>query len=103
MAQIPSATWQVTYRAKRDKSDFGFVWFTTAKDVSPSPIATGTHDGPNDAAGLTDSTASFASAGVMVSDFVQNTSHGGGAALTAFTATTVTAALSPATLATGAL
>lgn len=32
--QIPASTWDVTYRARRDKADFGFFWFENAKDIS---------------------------------------------------------------------
>ena len=35
-SQIPASTWNVTYRAKRDKADLGFVWLTTADDISLS-------------------------------------------------------------------
>lgn len=32
--QIRDSTWDVTYRLKRDKADFGFVWFTNAYDIT---------------------------------------------------------------------
>ena len=31
---ITGSTWNVTYRVKRDKADFGFFWFTNAHDIS---------------------------------------------------------------------
>ena len=35
-AIIPASTWTATYRAKRDKADFGFVWLTpSAPDITP--------------------------------------------------------------------
>ena len=34
--QIRTSTWDVTYRLRRDKADFGFVWFTNSKDISLS-------------------------------------------------------------------
>lgn len=33
-ATIPAATWTTTYRVKRDKADFGFVWSANATDIS---------------------------------------------------------------------
>ena len=32
--QIRASTWDITYRLRRDKADFGFVWFQNAKDIS---------------------------------------------------------------------
>ena len=32
--QIRASTWDVTYRLRRDKADFGFVWFENAQDIS---------------------------------------------------------------------
>ena len=34
--QIRASTWDVTYRLRRDKADFGFVWFQNAQDISLS-------------------------------------------------------------------
>ena len=34
--QIRDSTWDVTYRLRRDKADFGFVWSTNAQDISLS-------------------------------------------------------------------
>ncbi|MFQ6029576.1 MAG: hypothetical protein ACE5Q6_19035 [Dehalococcoidia bacterium] len=33
-ATLQASTWEVNYRVKRDKDDFGFVWFTNATDIS---------------------------------------------------------------------
>ena len=35
-SEIPGSTWVVTYRVKKDKPDFGFIWFTNAHDISLS-------------------------------------------------------------------
>ena len=34
VSEIRATTWNVTYRAKRDTADLGFVWFTNACDIS---------------------------------------------------------------------
>ena len=34
ITDVPTSTWNVTYRVKRDKGDAGFVWFTNAYDIS---------------------------------------------------------------------
>jgi len=34
--QIRASVWDITYRLRRDKVDFGFVWFTNANDISLS-------------------------------------------------------------------
>ena len=36
--QIRASTWDITYRLRRDKADFGFVWFENAKDISLSTM-----------------------------------------------------------------
>ena len=36
--QIRASTWDVTYRLRRDKADFGFVWFENARDISLSTM-----------------------------------------------------------------
>ena len=36
--QIGASTWDITYRLRRDKPNFGFVWFTNAKDISLSTL-----------------------------------------------------------------
>lgn len=92
--EVPAANWDMTYRVKRDKANMGFVWFTDAQDISLPTLAAGTHDGPLDQADLTDSTADFVAAGVAVGDYIENLTDGSSAAITSFTATSVTATLS---------
>ncbi|MBI2919147.1 MAG: type II secretion system protein [Chloroflexi bacterium] len=60
-------------------------------------LATGTHTGSADAGGLTDSAAQFDTAEVAVGDIITNLTDGSSAAITAFTATTITATLTGGT------
>jgi hypothetical protein len=96
VTQIPAADWDITYRARRDKADQGFNWLTNAYDISIDTVS-GSHNGADDSAILSHSTANFVVDGILLGDTIQNTTDGSSATVTAVTATTVTGTLSGGT------
>jgi len=96
----------VTVKSQQDETGITFelTETTATSGIFEAELAmcqgvsiTGTHTGADDAAVLTDSTAAFVTAGVVVGDVVHNTTDGSWGVITARTATTITATLAGGT------